>query len=548
MGDAHRYAPRFHRWLATASIAVFALIAPAVAMAQGGGTAPPLTATIFFRNPPPGAVPVFNPTSPATPVTIVLQLQNVSGAPVFTTENFSKTEFWRRLFFTDPQGGVVTNTDEANIHRDVRIFQCFSRQRVLLRPTAIPVVPVEVLPGTDPPLPGPPNFFLEYVIDDARRVYNLTREGRYTVNARIALLTFLGVDPNAVINDCDQFEGETVVNVGRDGITGRREFTIVSNSLEFRIESDVTPPTTTFTRSPEPNAAGWNRKDVTLSFTAADNVGGSGVQRIFVVTSGAQTGEHILTGDSGSIRITTEGTTEVRFRAEDNAGNLEAEQPLVVRLDKRPPDINLALAPPPGPVLLNQEVSITFDAVDPAPGSGLKPGFPQGSVTFPGGTPQSITSPATITLDRVGTTVVTVIAEDVADNPRTTRTAEYTVGYRFVGFLSPIVNAACSGPPERVFKAGSTVPVKFQLFDAGGAVVGTARPTISATRVGGDPLGDTIDLGTGVGDTGNLFRFDPTAGQYIFNLDTKVLTPTGSWCITATLDDRSTHSVVIGQR
>lgn len=212
------------RWWVAALFAFSAFALPQVAMAQG----PPLNATLFFRNPPPGAI-----FSPTTPITIVLQLQNVSGAPVNTTDGFSSTDFWRRLFFTLPGGGIVTNTGEAGIHRDARVGFCHSRQHVLQRPTAIPVVPVEVLAGPTPP-PGPPNpFFFEYVIPDARRFYDLTRTGRYTVDARIPLLTFVTSDSNAVFSDCDQFEGQTVVNVA--AVTGRQAFTVRSNSLEFNI-------------------------------------------------------------------------------------------------------------------------------------------------------------------------------------------------------------------------------------------------------------------------------------------------------------------------
>lgn len=334
----------FRRWSGVVLLvfSAFALAGPTMAQV---GTSPPLGATLFLRNPPPGGI-----FSPTTPITIVLQIQNVSGFPVNTTDGFSTTEFWRRLFFTLPEGGTVTNTAEARIHRDARVFHCLSRGRALQRPTAIPVVPVEVLAG--PPTP----FFLEYVIDDARRFYDLTRTGRYTVEARIPLLTFVTGDPNAVITDCDQFEGQTVVNVS--AVTGRRPFTIVSNSLEF------------------------------------------------VITQ-----------------------------------------------------------------------------------------------------------------------------------------------YSFIGFGTPLINdSACAAPACKTFKLNSTVPVKFQLFDENNAVVGTAVIHIAVAWVSGTaPLQTPEDLGTGAADTGNQFRFDPASNQYIFNLNTKVLTP-GVWRIDAILDDKSVRSVHIGLR
>src|SRR5262245_63074771 len=44
--------------------------------------------------------------------------------------------------------------------------------------------------------------------------------------------------------------------------------------------TDTIPPTTTATVSPLPNAAGWNNSNVTVTLTAVDNPGGSGVKSI----------------------------------------------------------------------------------------------------------------------------------------------------------------------------------------------------------------------------------------------------------------------------
>jgi hypothetical protein len=187
------------------------------ASAHGACSAPPpLAATIFFQNPPANLT-----YSPTTPIVIVLQVQNCSGAPVTTTAGFAQSDFWRQLIFTTPTGGSVTNTAEALIHKDSPPLFCFSRQRVLQTPTAIPVVAAQVLATT---------FSTQFVIP-VQQFYALTQSGRYTVNARIPLHTFTTSDPSAVITDCDQFFGQTVVNVA--ATTGRQAFTVLSNSLEF---------------------------------------------------------------------------------------------------------------------------------------------------------------------------------------------------------------------------------------------------------------------------------------------------------------------------
>lgn len=315
------------RWWWVAALLLLLATVPELLVAQG----PPLKATLFFPNPPSGVV--FHPTSPTTPVRIVLQLENVSEGPVITTEGFSAREHWRRLFFIGPLGGIITNVGEATVHGFARVGHCFSRQRVLLRPTAIPVVPVEVLAGppsgTSPATPTltasttgtlptgtyfykvtafgstgiesaasaaasvsvtgptgsvavswpavtgaiayrvyrgtasgkqnsfyvttttslldtgapgrfgmPPPFALEFIIEDARQFWDLTRNGSYTVDARIPLLTFRLTDGEAIIRDCDQFATD-VANVA--ATSGRDSFTIVSNTLAFSIQN--TAPT-----------------------------------------------------------------------------------------------------------------------------------------------------------------------------------------------------------------------------------------------------------------------------------------------------------------
>ena len=210
---------------AAVGAAILAMGIFTAASAQSGGT-PPLQATIFLRDAPADAT--FHPTDPGSKIKIVVQVENISGSPVFTGEGFAATDFSRRLFFTDPRGGTVINTQEQLIHGFSPLFQCLSRRRTLLTP-ATPVVPLEMLAGPA----TAPHFFREYVIDDARALYDLTRPGRYSVNARVPLLTFAISDPTAVFDDCDQLEGMRVANV--TAVTGRQEFTVMSNSLEFTI-------------------------------------------------------------------------------------------------------------------------------------------------------------------------------------------------------------------------------------------------------------------------------------------------------------------------
>jgi len=198
------------------------VVAPPSALAQCN---PPLRVTIKFGNVP--ADVTFSPLPAATSIPIVVQVENCSGAPVLTTDGFSSTDFFRRLYFKDPGGGTIVNQGEEQLHFDTQRLSnvfCLSRNGVL-QSSGIPVVPVQQLAG--PPSP----FFREYLISAARTAYDLSLPGYYTVSARIDFLTF---DGSAKITDCDQFSGTTLVPVGSDA-PGHHEFSITANTLQLVI-------------------------------------------------------------------------------------------------------------------------------------------------------------------------------------------------------------------------------------------------------------------------------------------------------------------------
>jgi hypothetical protein len=108
--------------------------------------------------------------------------------------------------------------------------------------------------------------------------------------------------------------------------------------------ADTTPPQTTATTVPAPNAAGWHRQNVTVNLAATD--AGSGVKEITYRLTGAQTAAaKTVTGAAATVAITTEGTTTVAYKAKDNAGNVEAEHTLVVKLDKTAPTVTCSATP-----------------------------------------------------------------------------------------------------------------------------------------------------------------------------------------------------------
>ncbi len=133
----------------------------------------------------------------------------------------------------------------------------------------------------------------------------------------------------------------------------------------------------------------------------------------------------------------------------------------------------------------------------------------------------------------VGTTIVTFTATDASGNS-SQKNLSVQVVYNFIGYFAPVLNSGAS-----IFKSGRTVPVKFQLTAADGTIITNALATLQidfrdATASGGS-------------NTGNLFRFDPTAGQYIYNLDTTGFAP-GTHLLRTTLNDGTTHDVLVSIR
>jgi hypothetical protein len=121
----------------------------------------------------------------------------------------------------------VINASGAPLHAVAKTFHCHSRKdpsglSVDQSPT-LSVVPVEALA---------PSFFRQFSINSGS-FYDLSTPGLYSATFNGEALTFDTNDPSAKIDNCEQFPGTTVVNVG--AVTGRNSYSIVSNTLQFVI-------------------------------------------------------------------------------------------------------------------------------------------------------------------------------------------------------------------------------------------------------------------------------------------------------------------------
>jgi len=149
----------------------------------------------------------------------------------------------------------------------------------------------------------------------------------------------------------------------------------------------------------------------------------------------------------------------------------------------------------------------------------------------------------------VGSFTYTAAATDRAGNTSAVLAGTYAVSYRFDGFLQPINDTAHQvGTSTSIFKAGSTVPVKFQLKNAAGQVVQAAAAPIWLTPVKGSPMTAPVDesLYSASPDSGTTYRLDGAAQQYIYNWKTG--TGGNYWRIGVKFDDGQTYYVNIGLR
>lgn len=126
-----------------------------------------------------------------------------------------------------------------------------------------------------------------------------------------------------------------------------------------------------------------------------------------------------------------------------------------------------------------------------------------------------------------------------------------TMPYLFSGFLQPI-NDTKYHPEQKpsVFKAGSTVPVKFQLKKYDGVVTQAESLPIWITPQKGSlmnmPVGESTYNITST--SGNEFRWDSVDQQYIYNWSTKGLVPGYWYKLSVRLDDGNMYSVTVGLR
>ncbi len=127
----------------------------------------------------------------------------------------------------------------------------------------------------------------------------------------------------------------------------------------------------------------------------------------------------------------------------------------------------------------------------------------------------------------------------------------YLVKYDTAFWLQPINDTAHTvSTTTSVFKAGSTVPAKFRITDAGGNVVQTNSPPVWVTPVKGSATTAPVDesVYSEPAMSGSSFAWSATDQHYRFNWGSPKNGAGYYWRIGVKLDDNTIQAVNIGLR
>lgn len=215
------------------------------------------------------------------------------------------------------------------------------------------------------------------------------------------------------------------------------------------------------------------------------------------------------------------GTTTVTWTATDKAGNQATATQTVKVQDTTAPTFTF----------------VPKDIVTTTTGTSTKVAIGTATATDIFGATVTNDAPDTFP---IGTTTVTWSAKDPSGNIATA-TQKVTI-YQFSGILQPVNSVTTdqdlSTAKVSQYKIGSTVPVKFTLTGEEGfsnPLTATLSLKKSSNALPADAELETA-VSTSAATTDNLFRYDSTSGQYIFNLSSKGFT-SGTYVIRISLNN-----------
>jgi hypothetical protein len=332
----------------------------------------------------------------------------------------------------------------------------------------------------------------------------LGANGWYTSDVTIETT---GVDTISGPVTCTGDQHQTIETVGQT-FTGScvNQAGLAGNAAPLTVKLDKTAPSATLTASGSQGTNGWFLDDVTVKTTGADTISGP----VTCTPDQLQTAE--TAGQSFNGACT------------NHAGLIGNATSLVVKLDKTNPSVAIT-APAGGSTTI--ATAVTVSGTDGDATSGIA------GVTV-NGVPATLGS-GTFTKTGIalacGSNTLTAVATDQAGR---TSTDSIAITRQCFGlqFLQPL-DQSTTAPIMNKGKYGRVIPVKVLLSLTGGTTLGSSvlanngwtlqmgvNGASCSTGAGTDEIEAYADAGASAAGS-NLFRWDSSAGQWIYNLDTK---------------------------
>jgi hypothetical protein len=359
---------------------------------------------------------------------------------------------------------------------------------------------------------GSKDLFGHYVADSSPPVITKTISGTlgtngwYTSNVTVAWTVTDAQSAVVIDSGCGTQSFTSDTSSVTSSCTAHSAGGSSSDSVVLKIDKTNPTASTSLDRVADHN--GWYNAAVGWTTTGTDGTSG-----IASCSSGTYSGP-----DGTGLTVSGSCT--------DNAGN--GSGPAVsaaFKYDATAPSLNPTIAPQP--ILLNGTHTASANASD-----------------SPSGVDSQSCGP--VVTSSVGTKSLTCSATDNAGNTRSA-TVSYVVSYLWSGFLQPINDTAHqTGVAESKFRLGQTIPAKFVIKNALGAVVQQSpNPTFSRSgNLGACDANAVPETITEVVTPDNGVTYSWDGNQYHYNWSTKGLTA-GEYRIYANLADGSKRYVDI---
>ncbi|HWE61920.1 MAG TPA: DUF4082 domain-containing protein, partial [Chloroflexota bacterium] len=223
-----------------------------------------------------------------------------------------------------------------------------------------------------------------------------------------------------------------------------------SSADQFTYTADTTPPVTTATLAPAPNASGWEHSAVQVTLAATDGTCGSGIKATSYTLDGAtQT-------YSGPFSIQTAGHHTITYSSTDTAGNTETAHQVLIPIDLTPPHTTATLSGTPAGTSYLPPVTVTLSATDPTLADGSAgSGVAATRYALDGGAFQTYSGP--VHISTAGKHTLTYASTDKAGNAEITGTTSFTV----------VNSIFTTQTPAATYSGAYELGVKFQSTQAG---------------------------------------------------------------------------------